>query len=282
MLSRPRRHRRPAILGVVLSLALTVPLASAGAAQAAPAGPTTRSSDRIRPAAAPSSDALATIAGLLAQLLSGPPAPVSSAAPSGPAARVIASTVRVSGVGCGFRVSGSGFSPAPDTIVTNAHVVAGLASPVVQRPDGVTLAAQVQAFDPVRDLAVLAVPGLGEPSLPLAAAISGESGTVFGHPLGQSAVAVTPAIVARRLVTDVGDIYDTGPGVRRILVLSARIQSGDSGAPLVNSSGQVIGVVFATAIHRPTTAFAIASEDLTPVLNRPRTGAVSTGPCLAA
>jgi len=281
LLSRPRHHRRPAVLGVVLSLALAFPLSSAGAAQAAPVGAATKSSDRIRPAAAPSSDALATLAGLLARLLSAPPAPVSSA-PSGPAARVIASTVRVSGVGCGFRVSGSGFSPAPDTIVTNAHVVAGLASPVVQRPDGVTLAAQVQAFDPVRDLAVLAVPGLGEPSLPLASAISGESGTVFGHPLGQSAVAVTPALVARRLVTDVGDIYDTGPGVRRILVLSARIQSGDSGAPLVNSSGQVIGVVFATAIHRPTTAFAIASEDLTPVLNRPRTGAVSTGPCLAA
>lgn len=286
MTVRHRQGRRPAFIGAVACLSLAFPLLGAGSAQAAPAA--TRGSagavGRARPAAAPSSDVLSTLSDLLARLLPVSPAPstTATATPSGPEARVIASTVRVRGVACGFQLTGSGFSPSANTIVTNAHVVAGVANPVVQRPDGVTLPAQVQIFDPDRDLAVLAVPGLGEPALPLGSGVTGESAAIFGHPRGQFPVAVTPARVARRVTADVGNIYDSGPALRRLLVLSARIQPGDSGAPLVNGSGQVIGVAFATSVRQPTTAFAIATEDLTPVLARPRSGQVSTGPCLTA
>ncbi|MDQ6726771.1 MAG: trypsin-like peptidase domain-containing protein, partial [Actinomycetota bacterium] len=264
----------------VVAVLLAFPVLVAGPAQAAPAA--TRASagtGRIRPASAPSADVLQTLTDLLARLLSGAPGASSApAVPTGLIGRVTASTVRISGVACNVRVFGSGFSPAANTIVTNAHVVAGVTNPVVLRPDGSTLAAQVQVFDPKDDLAVLAVPGLGEPALPLAGAATGESDAVFGHPLGQAAVAVTPARVVRRVTADVGDIYGQGPAVRRLLVLSARIEPGDSGAPLVNNAGQVVGVTFATAIRRPTTAFAIASEDLATVLARPRGATVSTGP----
>lgn len=273
------RRRPPLVIGLVLAVSLALPVVTAGGAAAHPAVRASAGADRIRPAAAPASDALANLTDLLARLL--PFAPAESV-PPGLAARVAASTVRVSGVACGVRVSGSGFSPSANTIVTNAHVVAGLTNPVVLRPDGTALAAQVQVFDPNRDLAVLAVPGLGEPALPLASAVAGETDAVFSHPFGQPQVSVTAARVVRRITADVGDIYDRGPAVRRLLVLSARIQAGDSGAPLVNGSGQVVGVVFATAVLRPSTAFAIASEELAPVLARPRSGAVSTGPCLAA
>lgn len=277
-----RRSGRPCVMSAVVAVVLAFPvLASAGPALAAPA---TRGSAgaRIRPAAAPAAEVLQTLTDLLARLLSGAAGSASGGAvPTGPAARVTSSTVRVSGVACGVQVSGSGFSPAANTVVTNAHVVAGVTNPVVLRPDGTTLAAQVQVFDPYRDLAVLAVPGLGEPALALAGATTGEDDTVFGHPMGQAAVAVTPARVVRRVTVDVGDIYDRGPAVRRLLVLSSRIEPGDSGAPLVNGAGQVVGVVFATAILRPTTGFAIASEELAPVLARPRTAAVGTGPCLS-
>ena len=286
MTVRHCQGRRPAFIGAVACLSLALPLLSTGSAQAAPAA--TRGSagavGRARPAAAPSSEVLSTLSDLLARLLPVSPAPstTATATPSGPEARVIASTVRVRGVACGFQLTGSGFSPSANTIVTNAHVVAGVANPVVQRPDGVTLPAQVQIFDPDRDLAVLAVPGLGEPALPLGSGVTGESAAIFGHPRGQFPVAVTPARVARRVTADVGNIYDSGPALRRLLVLSARIQPGDSGAPLVNGSGQVIGVAFDTSVRQPTTAFAIATEDLTPVLARPRSGQVSTGPCLTA
>jgi len=275
-------HRRPAVAGVVLSLLLSLTVLTGAPAQAAPATRAPAGADRIRPAASPSSDVLGTLADLLARLLStAPVVPGAGGVPSAQVAQVAASTVRVSGVACGVRVSGSGFSPAANTIVTNAHVVAGVTNPVVRRPDGTTLAAQVQVFDPNRDLAVLAVPGLGEPSLPLAPAVPGETATVFGHPLGQAAVAAKPALVVRRVTADVGDIYDRGPAFRRILVLNARIQPGDSGAPLVNAAGQVVGVAFATAVLRPSTAFAVASEELAPVLARPRNGAVGSGPCLS-
>ena len=267
------RKRKPAgALALAVVLAFPV-LATAGPAHAAP------KAGRVQSAAAPSSDVLAGLSDLLGRLI---PAP--AAAPNVPqplVARVTASTVKVTGVACGFRLSGSGFSPAPDTIVTNAHVGAGTNGPQVLRPDGRTLPATVQVFDPVKDIAVLSVPGLGLPSLPFGSAVEGETGAIFGHPLGRAAVEVSPARVVRRVVVDVGDIYDRPAAPRQILVLSTDIQPGDSGAPLVNGAGQVVGVAFAVANLRRSTAFAVASEDVTPVLAQPRAGAVSTGPCIA-
>jgi S1-C subfamily serine protease len=194
--------------------------------------------------------------------------------------QVTASTVRVTSAACGARLTGSGFSPAPDTIVTNAHVVAGATRTEVLRPDGRSLPAQVQAFDPVRDLALLSVPGLGQPSLPLGSAAIGESAAVFGHPRGQTRVEVSPAVVLRRVNVDIGDIYERASTPRQILVLNSVLEPGDSGGPLVNGAGQVVGVAFAIANLRRATAFAIASEELAPVLAQPRNGPVSTGPCI--
>ena len=267
----PLRTRRRAG-AVVLAIGLALPvLATAGPAQARPS-PT-------RPAAAPASDVLGLLTDLLARLV---PLPAPAIPGIGPSliSQVTASTVRVSGAACGERLQGSGFSPAPDTIVTNAHVVAGTTRTEVLRPDGRTLPATVTAFDPVRDLAVLTVPGLGQPSLGLGSAVVGETDAIFGHPFGQVPVEVSPARVVRRVTADVGDIYDRPASPRQILVLSSQIDPGDSGAPVVNSAGQVVGVAFAVSNLRRGTAFAIASEELAPVLARPRSGAVSTGPCL--
>jgi S1-C subfamily serine protease len=194
--------------------------------------------------------------------------------------RVTTSTVKVEGEACRRIQEGSGFAAAPDTIVTNAHVVAGTRTSEVLRPDGRTLPATVTTFDPVRDLAVLTVPGLGQPSLGVGSAAVGETDAVFGHPFGQAQVEVSPARVLRRVTADVGDIYDRAATPRQILILESQIDPGDSGAPLVNSAGKVVGVTFAVANLRPSTAFAVAAEEMAPVLARPRTGAVSTGPCL--
>ena len=272
---RPRmRRRRPAAGAVALAVLLSVPaLVTAGPAQAAP------QAGRAQPAAAPANDVLAGLVDLLGRLVPLPP-PAVNGAPQSVVSQVSASTVKVSGLACGRRLSGSGFSPAPDTIVTNAHVVAGTTSVQVLRPDGRSLPASVRVFDPDRDLAVLSVPGLGQPSLGLASAGAGETGAVFGHPLGQVPLEVSSARVVRRVTADLGDIYDGPAGPRQILVLSSDLEPGDSGAPLVNSSGRVIGVAFATATLRRSTAFAVASEELAPVLAQPRTSAVGTGPCI--
>jgi S1-C subfamily serine protease len=259
----------------VVALALVAPLVvTAGPVQAAPAA-------RPKPVAAPASDLLVGLSNLLARLLP-PPAPAIPGAAPTVAAQVAASTVKVSSTACGFLLQGSGFSPAPDTIVTNAHVVAGSTRAQVLRPDGRSLPASVTAFDPSRDLAVLHVPGLGQAPLGLGTAVAGEVAAVFGHPRGQAAIEVSPARVLRRVTTDIGDIYDRPTAPRQILVLNADLEPGDSGAPLVNSAGKVIGVAFGVANLRRSTAFAVASEELGPVLAQSRTGPVSTGPCLAA
>ncbi len=272
------RCRRPAgALALVAALAFPV-LAAAGPAQAAAAA-APAAVGRSVPAAAPASPLLITITDLLTRILPMPAPAVPGITPA-LVSQVTASTVRVSGVACGLRLTGSGFSPAPDTIVTNAHVVAGTTVTSVLRPDGRTLPATVAVFDPVKDLAVLSVPGLGEPALPLGSAVAGENDAVFGHPLGQAPIKVSPAQVTRRVTADLGDIYDRPAAPRQVLVLAAELQPGDSGAPLVNKAGQVVGVAFAIASLRRSTAFAVASEDLRPVLARQRAGAVSTGPCI--
>jgi S1-C subfamily serine protease len=265
-----RTRRRAGAIVLAIGLAFPV-LAGAGPAQAAPTA--------SRPAAAPASDLLGLLTDLLARLVP-MPAPAVPGVDPGLVSTVTASTVRVSGVGCGVRLQGSGFSPAADTIVTNAHVVAGTTRSEVLRPDGRTLPATVTAFDPVRDVAVLTVPGLGEPSLGAASAVVGETDAVFGHPFGQVPIEVSPARVLRRLTTDIGDIYDRPAAPRQILVLNSQIDPGDSGAPLVNSAGKVVGVAFAASNLRPTVAYAVAAEEIAPVLAQPRSGPVSTGPCL--
>ena len=268
-LARTRRRKPVVALGLALLLALPV-LATAGPATAA------TKSTRTQPAAAPSNDLLVVLGDLLARIL---PSPAPAAPPTAPG--VAAATVRVSGTACGVRLYGSGFSVAPDTVVTNAHVVAGMTTPPqILRPDGRTLPAQVQVFDADRDLAVLAVPGLGQPSLGLAPAVVGENAAVYGHPLGQAALEVSPARVLRRVTVDIGDIYEGPSGPRQLLVLDAVLDPGDSGAPLVNRAGQVIGVAFAVANLRRATAFAVASEELAAVLAQPRSSPVSTGPCI--
>lgn len=265
-----RTRRRAGAVAVAVGLALPM-LAAAGPVQAAPSG--------TRPAAAPAADLLALLNDLVARLLPMPAPAIPGIDPT-VVSQATAATVRVSGAACGLLVQGSGFSAAPDTIVTNAHVVAGTTRTAVLRPDGRTLPATVTTFDPVRDLAVLSVPGLGEPSLGLGSAQVGETGAVFGHPLGQAPVDVSPARVVRRVTADVGDIYDRPATPRQMLVLNAQLEPGDSGAPLVNGAGKVVGVAFAVSNLRRGTAFAVASEELAPVLAQPRSAPVSTGPCL--
>ena len=210
----------------------------------------------------------------------GGPPPEATALPESVVERVTLSTVRVSGTACGGVVAGSGFSPEDDIVVTNAHVVAGVDRPSVQRPDGRRLRASVVLFDPGRDLAVLEVEGLNQDPLPVGAAEIGEEGAVFGHPGGQVEIEVSPARVERRVSALGRDIYDDGPTRRDVLILASELAQGDSGGALVDTDGTVIGVAFAIAPDERGTAYALHGEELQEVLDMPRGGPVDTGPCL--
>jgi S1-C subfamily serine protease len=195
--------------------------------------------------------------------------------------RVAASTVKVEGIACRRIQDGSGFSAAPDVIVTNAHVVAGEKQTTVITPSGKRLKSTVVQFDPNRDLALLRVPGLGQAPLPIASAKVGTEGAVFGHPNGQTPLAVSPAAI-RQQVTAVGrDLYDSHETRRQVFILASDLAPGDSGGGLVNPAGAVVGVAFAIAPDRPGTAYALTTDELRPVLAAGGTAAANTGPCLS-
>ena len=195
--------------------------------------------------------------------------------------RVAASTVKVEGIACRRVQDGSGFSAAPDLVVTNAHVVAGERQTSVITPGGKRLKATVVQFDPNRDLALLRVPGLAQAPLPIGIARPGTEGAVFGHPNGQTPLAVSPAAI-RQQVTAVGrDLYDAKETRRQVFILASDLAPGDSGGGLVNPTGTVVGVAFAIAPDRPGTAYALTTDELRPVLAAGGTAAVNTGPCLS-
>lgn len=217
--------------------------------------------------------------GLIPALDTGPP-PAESGLSAQVIARVSASTVKVEGVACRFERDGSGFAVAPDLIVTNAHVVAGQQRTTVVRPDGRRLRAQVTVFDPARDLALLAVPGLEQTPLPLAGGKVGTTGAVFGHPEGQAELKVSPAAIRQQVNALGSDLYDLGVTRRAVFVLAAELAPGDSGAAVVDPDGQVVGVAFAISPDSSDTAYALSTSELRSVLEVPRQSPAPTGPCL--
>jgi S1-C subfamily serine protease len=189
------------------------------------------------------------------------------------------STVKVSGEACSRIQEGSGFFVEEDLVVTNAHVVAGEDESMVELADGSTVDADVVAFDPERDLAILRVDGEGTP-LALRPAVVGDVGGVFGHPGGQDELEISPFRVADTITAVGHDIYDSGRTEREVLVLAADLAPGDSGSALVDPQGQVVGVAFAVAPDKPGVAYALAIDELQAVLSGDLSRPRDTGGCL--
>jgi len=208
------------------------------------------------------------------------PAPAVSGLDAATSARVAASTVKVEGLACDRIQEGTGFVVGNSLVATNAHVVAGEDRTQVQTSDGSLHRGRVVAFDPDRDLALISVPGLGRPALPLGRGAAGDRGAVFGHP-GGGPLRLAPFTVGQAIDASGSDIYDE-PGVgRRVLVLAAELRPGDSGSAVVSPDGTVIGVAFAIAPDRPKVAYALATSELEAVLAAPHRAPVEAGACIA-
>ena len=177
---------------------------------------------------------------------------------------------------CDRSIEGSGFVYAPDHVLTNAHVVAGVTQgPVVSAPDGTTYHASVVFYDPQVDIAVLYVPGLNLTPLQFAgSAQDGADAVVAGYPLDHPFTAVAARIGDTQ--SAVGpDIYQTGTVTRQIYEIRAEVEPGNSGGPLLSPSGTVYGVVFAAAVGDPQTGFALTSAEVASDANA---GAAQTVP----
>ncbi len=197
-------------------------------------------------------------------------------------ARVRRAIVKVTGEACNQIQDGSGWVAERGTVVTNAHVVAGERSTSVIDDAGVSRRAVVVAFDPVRDLAVLSVPGLPAEPLTMGNGLVGVEGAVYGHPGGGSLEAA-PARIGEEIVAVGTNIYRTSTSRRHVYVLASRLAPGDSGGALVNRSGAVVGIAFAIDPGRSGTSYALTNQEVIPTLDaaRARAGAVAdTGACL--
>ena len=164
---------------------------------------------------------------------------------------------------CDRSIEGSGFVYAPDHVLTNAHVVAGVTQgPVVSTAGGTTYHASVVFYDPQVDVAVLYVPGLNLTPLQFAGqAQNGADAVVAGYPLNHPFTAV-PARIGGTQRAVGPDIYQTGQVTRQIYEISGVVEPGNSGGPLLSPSGSVYGVVFAAAVGTSDTGFALTAAEV--------------------
>ncbi len=184
---------------------------------------------------------------------------------------------------CGRGIEGSGFVVSPHHIMTNAHVVAGTrqVSVVV---GGQQVPATVVLYDPDRDVALLNVPDLSARRLHFvtAPASTGDPAIVMGFP-EDGPLDVRAARVRTRTMVSGSDIYGNSGVRREVYSIRSLVRSGNSGGPLLASSGKVLGVVFATDLRSSDTGYVLTAGEVASDFAKARsaTTPVATGGCTA-
>lgn len=194
------------------------------------------------------------------------------------------STVRILATACGGTQLGSGWIVDGDSIVTNAHVVAGGTSFVVQELGQSDRQAHITLFDPDIDVAVLQVSGLSGPPLDLTTEIQsrGTPGATLGYPGNRNGEFVGKRAAVQASYNATGrDIYGRELVTREVYELRAPVRQGDSGGPFVLPSGEVAGVIFAASTTDGRTGYALTGAEVEDQVRRgsSRTEPVGSGSC---
>jgi serine protease DegQ len=196
---------------------------------------------------------LAAAVGLLLALpgcVTSPPAP--TAPPSLPSAkRVLAGdsarqqarevTVRVRNRGCSFLATGSGFAVTAHRLVTNRHVVEGADQLQLDSWDGRSISVAVHRVAYLHDLALIET----VEALPRVARLAG------GDPAPGAEVSAVGFPLGGPLAQTRGTVVDLVPGAHlgetgKVLRFTAAVHHGNSGGPLLDGAGRVVGVVYAS------------------------------------
>lgn len=187
------------------------------------------------------------------------------------------SVVKIEGEGCGGIVEGSGFVADEGLVITNAHVVAGVVKPKVIDKNG-RHATKVIWFNPDLDLAILRTQDLAGEPLPLVNQTlpSGVQAAVLGYPGGGNFKA-DPAAIIDAFAAEGRNIYNQGSATREIYSMKADIISGNSGGPLIDKEGQVIGVVFAHSVTYQHVGYALTMPDVIKELGAAKAANTATG-----
>ena len=229
-------------------------------------------------------DWLKTVPKRLSSLLVAVATPDSALANNPVVANTEPSVVKIRAIapGCQKVLEGSGFVLSPDRVMTNAHVVAG-ANSVTVEASGNPYDATVVSYDPTVDIAILSVPNL--PSGPLAFSnapvTSGTEAIVMGYPGGGGFMA-TPARIRELITLNGPDIYRSATINREVYTVRANVEQGNSGGPLIDLNGQVLGVVFGAAVDDNDTGFVLTAKEVAAQLAHiGDTAPVSTGACVS-
>ena len=175
--------------------------------------------------------------------------------------RAAADVVRIRSANeCSQGIEGSGFVYAPDRIMTNAHVVAGVSSPLIDIQNS-SVSGRVVYYNPDVDVAVIAVPTGTLRPLRFATAAPGDGVAILGYPQN-GPYDVQPARVRADQRLRSPDIYGHGTVIRDVLSLRGLIRPGNSGGPVVDSAGHVVGVVFAASVTSDDTGYALSSQQV--------------------
>jgi S1-C subfamily serine protease len=170
---------------------------------------------------------------------------------------------RSGGAGTGFVVSADG------VIVTNNHVIEGAGGQIeVSFSNGTNYTAKVLGSSADNDLAVLKIDATNLPTLKLGTSASlqvGDDVVAIGNALAlEGGLSVTQGIISQKGRTVPED--ETGATLYDVLQTDAAINPGNSGGPLVNASGEVVGINTALAGDSQNVGFAISVDSAKPVI----------------
>jgi S1-C subfamily serine protease len=192
------------------------------------------------------------------------------------------SVVKVLGTACGLGVEGSGWVGRDGVVVTNAHVVAGESDTTVQlRGVGPQHQAELIWFDERNDLALLRVPGIAGQAAPLPLDVNAKVGTsaaILGFP-ENGPFHLEPGRLGptREVLSD--DAYGNGPLRRLITSVRGRVRSGNSGGPVVDGAGGVVGTIFASTLASNGRSGLAVPDSVVANALRSASGPVPNGPC---
>lgn len=193
------------------------------------------------------------------------------------------SIYKVSAWGCGTNTTGSGFLVNQQTIVTNAHVIAGATRISVQNTGSASQIAEIIWFDPDLDLAILRVQAVvnGQPLELFDGTVSaGDIASAVGYSRGND-ISDNDATVLQRFTAEGYNIYNNKTVTRSLYALRGNIVPGLSGSPLIGDNGKVLGLVFGHSTTQNHTGYALTSSQIAPGITAAlaRNAVVPSGSC---